>query len=98
MPDRSRRATEIWITALHRRLILSPLLTVPLIYLTIVLVLVPGWRFPGREAVCVLIAVPVVTWAAWPFHRATPEDTDSLPGRGSAPRHMSTVNSPVVRT
>ena len=67
----SRRATEIRITALRRRLILSALLTVPLMDLTIVLALVPEWRFPGWETVCVLIAVPIVTWAAWPFHRAT---------------------------
>ncbi|WP_022916623.1 heavy metal translocating P-type ATPase [Ruania albidiflava] len=67
----SRRATETRITSLRRRLVLAALLTVPLMDITIVLALVPGWRFPGWEAVSVLLALPIVTWAAWPFHRAT---------------------------
>src|SRR5699024_6918928 len=67
----SRRATETRITSLRRRLIVAALLTMPLMDLTIVLALVQEWRFPGWEAVCVLLALPIVTWAAWPFHRAT---------------------------
>ena len=67
----SARATENRITSLRRRLVLAALLTVPLMDLTIVLALVPGWRFPGWEWVCVQLALPIVTWAAWPFHRAT---------------------------
>lgn len=67
----SKRATENRITSLRRRLVVSALLTVPLMDITIVLALVPGWRFPGWEAVCVIAALPIVTWAAWPFHRAT---------------------------
>ncbi|MGD9515339.1 heavy metal translocating P-type ATPase [Mycolicibacterium sp.] len=67
----SRRATETRITSLRRRLVLAALLTVPLMDITIVLALVPGWRFPGWEWVCVLLALPIVGWAAWPFHRAT---------------------------
>lgn len=67
----SVRATEARITSLRRRLLVAALLTVPLMDITIVLALVPGWRFPGWEWVCVLFAAPIVTWAAWPFHRAT---------------------------
>ena len=67
----SARATENRVTSLRRRLVLAALLTVPLMDLTIVLALVPGWRFPGWEWVCVLLALPIVSWAAWPFHRAT---------------------------
>ncbi|HWL60521.1 MAG TPA: heavy metal translocating P-type ATPase [Microbacteriaceae bacterium] len=67
----SKRATETRITTLRRRLVLAALLTVPLMDITIVLALVPGWRFPGWEWVCILLALPIVTWAAWPFHRAT---------------------------
>lgn len=67
----SRRATEVRITSLRRRLVLAALLTVPLMDATIVLALVPGWRFPGWEWACVLLALPIVTWAAWPFHSAT---------------------------
>ena len=66
----SRRANETRIVSLRRRLFTSALLTAPLMDLTIALALVPQWRFPGWELLCVLLAVPVVTWAAWPFHRA----------------------------
>jgi len=67
----SRRATTDRIDSLRRRLTVSALLSVPLCDLTILLALVPAWRFPGWQLVCVLLAVPIVTWAAWPFHRAT---------------------------
>ncbi|PPF87541.1 heavy metal translocating P-type ATPase [Pseudoclavibacter sp. RFBJ3] len=67
----SRRATEIRITSLRRRLLVAAILTVPLMDITIVLALVPGWRFPGWEWLCVALAIPIVWWAAWPFHRAT---------------------------
>ncbi|WP_317451870.1 cation transporter [Microbacterium sp. NIBRBAC000506063] len=67
----SRRATEVRITSLRRRLIVSALLTVPLMDITIVLALVPEWRFPGWEWLCILMALPIVTWCALPFHRAT---------------------------
>ncbi|MGO1686112.1 MAG: heavy metal translocating P-type ATPase [Brachybacterium sp.] len=66
----SRRANENRIVSLRRRLITAALLTVPLMDLTIALALVEQWRFPGWELLCVLLAVPVITWAAWPFHRA----------------------------
>jgi Cu+-exporting ATPase len=65
------RATSIRLSVLRRRLAVAALLTVPLCDLTIMLALVPDLRFPGWEQLCVLLAVPVVTWAAWPFHRAT---------------------------
>jgi Cu+-exporting ATPase len=67
----SRRATSDKIDSLRRRLTVSALLSVPLCDLTILLALVPAWRFPGWQLLCVLLAVPIVTWAAWPFHRAT---------------------------
>lgn len=66
----SRRATEIHISSLRRRLIASTLITVPLMDVTIALALVEAWRFPGWEWLCIAVALPVVTWAAWPFHRA----------------------------
>jgi Cu+-exporting ATPase len=34
------------------------------------LAMVPALRFPGWEWVSLALATPVVTWAAWPFHRA----------------------------
>ena len=68
---RSRTAAFDRISSLRRRLTIAALLTVPLMDATIVLALVPGLRFPGWEWACVLLAVPIVTWAAAPFHRAT---------------------------
>ncbi|MBO0810666.1 MAG: cation-translocating P-type ATPase, partial [Microlunatus sp.] len=62
-PDRAR--------ALLKRLLVSALITLPLGNLGIVLALVPNLRFPGWEWLCVLLAIPVVFWCAWPFHRAT---------------------------
>ena len=65
----SQRAAEVRLSSLRRRLILATVLTVPLMDATIALALVEAWRFPGWEWVCVLVALPIVTWAAWPFHR-----------------------------
>ncbi|HEY9292648.1 MAG TPA: heavy metal translocating P-type ATPase [Microlunatus sp.] len=62
-PDRARM--------LLRRLLVAALLTLPLGNLAIVLALVPSLRFPYWQWVCVLLAIPVVFWCAWPFHRAT---------------------------
>lgn len=62
-PDRAR--------GLLKRLLVSALITLPLGNLGIVLALVPDLRFPGWEWLCVLLAIPVVFWCAWPFHRAT---------------------------
>ncbi|WP_066516431.1 heavy metal translocating P-type ATPase [Curtobacterium ammoniigenes] len=67
----SIRAAETRTSGLRRRLAVSAFLTIPLCDLTILLALVPSWRFPGWQALCVLLAIPIVTWAAWPFHRAT---------------------------
>ncbi|WP_264674068.1 heavy metal translocating P-type ATPase [Brevibacterium sp. CFH 10365] len=66
----SQRAAEVRLGSLRRRLILAAVLTVPLMDATIALALVEAWRFPGWEWVCVLVALPIVTWAAWPFHRS----------------------------
>lgn len=57
-------------TMLLRRLIIAAILTLPLGNLAIVLALIPEFRFPGWDWLCVLIATPVVFWCAWPFHRA----------------------------
>ena len=37
----------------------------------IVLGMVPAWQFTGWQWVSLVLATPVVTWCAWPFHRAT---------------------------
>ena len=49
------------------RLLVAAGLTLPVVLLT----MVPGIGFPGADWLCLVLTTPVVTWAAWPFHRAT---------------------------
>lgn len=51
---------------LRRRLIVSA----PLGILAAILSMVPAWQFTGWQWVVAAITIPVVTWGAWPFHRA----------------------------
>ncbi|WP_370966752.1 heavy metal translocating P-type ATPase [Amycolatopsis sp. cg9] len=51
---------------LRKRLLLSASLTVPLVALA----MVPAWQFDYWQWVSLALAAPVVTWGAWPFHRA----------------------------
>ena len=51
---------------LRPRLILAALLTVPVFAIS----MVPGLQFANWGWVAALLALPVVSWAAWPFHRA----------------------------
>ncbi|MDX3006313.1 heavy metal translocating P-type ATPase [Kribbella solani] len=67
----TRRSFGDRVSALRRRLVVAMLLAIPLMDATIMLAMVPRLRFPGWEWVCVLLAVPIVTWAAYPFHRVT---------------------------
>jgi len=53
--------------SLRRRLMVSIVLSVPVILLS----MVSGLQFPGWQWVALALATPVVTWAAWPFHAAT---------------------------
>ena len=55
---------------LRRRLGVAMLLSIPLGNLSIALALVPSLRFPFWELLCLVLATPVVCWAAAPFHRA----------------------------
>ncbi|MGW3967653.1 heavy metal translocating P-type ATPase [Amycolatopsis sp. NPDC005003] len=48
------------------RLLVSAGLTVPLVALA----MVPAWQFANWPWVALALAAPVVTWGAWPFHRA----------------------------
>ncbi|GAA1978557.1 heavy metal translocating P-type ATPase [Amycolatopsis minnesotensis] len=54
----------------RRRMTVAAVLSIPLCDLSITLALVPSLRFPGWEWLCLVLAVPVVFWAASPFHRA----------------------------
>ena len=51
---------------LRRRLIVSA----PLGILAMLLSMVPAWQFTGWQWAVAAASIPVVTWGAWPFHRA----------------------------
>jgi len=51
---------------LRPRLIVAAVLTVPVFLIS----MVPALQFPNWGWVAGLLALPVVSWAAWPFHRA----------------------------
>ena len=51
---------------LRRRLVLSAVSTTPVIALA----MVPALQFSGWQWISLVLAWPVVAWAAWPFHRA----------------------------
>ncbi|SFW72132.1 Cu+-exporting ATPase [Amycolatopsis australiensis] len=53
-------------TTLRNRLLVSAMLTVPLV----ILAMVPAWHFDHWPWLALALAAPVVTWGAWPFHRA----------------------------
>ncbi len=63
-PDAEAATDET--SALRRRLVISAVLSVPVIALAMARPL----QFDGWQWVSLLLAVPVVTWGAWPFHRA----------------------------
>ncbi len=49
-----------------RRLVVTTLLSLPVLVLSYL----PAWQFDGWQWVTLALAAPVVTWGAWPFHRA----------------------------
>ena len=51
---------------LRRRLRVAAVLAVPVVLLS----MVPPLQFRGWQWVVAVLAMPVVTWAAWPFHKA----------------------------
>ncbi|KQR70877.1 carbonate dehydratase [Arthrobacter sp. Leaf337] len=51
---------------LKPRLIVAAVLTVPVFAIS----MLPSFQFPDWGWVAGVLALPVVTWAAWPFHRA----------------------------
>ncbi|MFE6777207.1 heavy metal translocating P-type ATPase [Streptomyces sp. NPDC057702] len=54
------------LTPLRQRLITAVLLAVPVIAMA----MVPAWQFENWQWLSLTLAAPVVTYAAWPFHRA----------------------------
>ncbi|WP_105567099.1 heavy metal translocating P-type ATPase [Microbacterium halophytorum] len=57
---------EDHLTPLRNRLIVSIILSVPVVALA----MIPPIQFPGWQWVSLALAVPVVIWGGWGFHRA----------------------------
>jgi Cu+-exporting ATPase len=58
---------EASIAALRRRVLVATALALPVVALS----MLAGLQFRGWQWLALVLATPVVTWAAWPFHRAT---------------------------
>jgi P-type Cu+ transporter len=69
-PDAGPEAEEAAVRRLRRRLTLALVFFVPLTDLSLMLSIFAWARFPGWQWLLVALAVPVATWAAWPFHAA----------------------------
>lgn len=53
--------------SLRQRLIICTVLTIPVVLMA----MVPALQFDYWQWISLVLATPVVTWGAWPFHRAT---------------------------
>ena len=62
----STSTTEAAADPLRQRLIISAVLSVPVV----VLAMVSPWQFDYWQWLSLTLAAPVVVWGAWPFHRA----------------------------
>jgi cation-transporting P-type ATPase A/B len=51
------------------RLAVAAVLFVPLSHLSVMFAVLPATRFTGWQWILTGLALPIVTWAAWPFHR-----------------------------
>ncbi|MET0694156.1 MAG: heavy metal translocating P-type ATPase, partial [Propionibacteriaceae bacterium] len=67
LPAANVRDPDADASAMRRRVLVSAVLSVPVI----VLAMVTAWQFPGWQWVSLALTLPVVGWGAWPFHRAT---------------------------
>src|SRR5690606_13035731 len=54
------------VRALRDRLVISAVLTVPVIAMA----MVPALQFTNWQWLSLTLAAPVVVWGAWPFHKA----------------------------
>jgi Cu+-exporting ATPase len=68
--EAGQTADEAAVRRLRRRLILALVFFVPLTDASLMLSVFPWTRFGGWQWLLVALAVPVATWAAWPFHAA----------------------------
>src|SRR5688500_83074 len=59
-------AADDTLVRLRRRLVVAVALGLPVLLLS----MIPALQFDGWQWVALVLATPVATWAAWPFHRA----------------------------
>lgn len=64
------RELDARVRSLRRRFVVAAILFMPLCDLSILLSLDSSLRLAGWRWLMVLLAAPVVTWAAWPFYEA----------------------------
>ena len=67
LPAESPRDPDLELRQLRRRLIITAALSVPVIMIA----MVPAWQFPWWQWILFALTCVIVTWGAWPFHRAT---------------------------
>jgi P-type Cu+ transporter len=65
-PERPQEGEADPTAPLRHRLILSALLSAPVLLLS----MVPGFQFDNWQWLALQLATPVVLWGGWPFHRA----------------------------
>jgi Cu+-exporting ATPase len=65
-PETGEEAADDPTRSLRQRLLVSAVLTVPVIALA----MVPAWQFTNWQWLSLTLAAPVVVWGAWPFHRS----------------------------
>jgi Cu+-exporting ATPase len=65
-PESLESAEDPELRSLRRRLLVSAILTVPVIALA----MVPAWQFTSWQWASLTLAAPVAVWGAYPFHRA----------------------------
>ncbi len=63
----AKEADDAELRDLKHRLIGSVILSVPVILMA----MIPALQFTNWQWLSLALAAPVITWAAWPFHRAT---------------------------
>jgi Cu+-exporting ATPase len=64
LPSEGEHDPDHDVRMLGRRTLVAALLSLPVI----VLAMVPAWQFEGWQWLCLLLSLPVVGWAGWPFH------------------------------
>ena len=69
-PLAQARELDARVRSLRRRFVVAAVLFMPLCELSIILSIVGGLRLDGWRWLMIVLAAPVVSWAAWPFYEA----------------------------